>query len=120
MGKKSDIMIIRDKGSAIVTFTTETISNAERIMTASEEINAFVEEHHPEKVIFDFAKVKFFSSLVLGMILGVRAKLEADNGEVLISSIDPQLYRVFKITNLDKIFRFFPDAKSALESVNKG
>jgi len=117
MGKKSDIMIIRDKSSAIVTFMTETISNAERITTASEEIHAFVEEHHPEKVIFDFAKVKFFSSLVLGLILGVRAKLEADNGEVLISAIDPQLYRVFKITNLDKIFRFFPDAESALGSV---
>jgi len=57
-------------------------------------------------VVVDFECVKFFSSTVLGLLLDIRAKLKAYNGEVVISSINPQLYRVFKITHLDKIFKF--------------
>jgi anti-sigma B factor antagonist len=70
------------------------------------------------KVIFDFAGVKFFSSQVLGLLLEIRAKLQASNSEVVISAINPQLHRVFKITNLDKIFRFFPDRESAVKVVS--
>ena len=69
-------------------------------------------------MIFDFGSVKFFSSQVLGLLLDIRAKLETYNGEVVISAINPQLHRVFKITNLDKVFRFFPDKESAIQAVS--
>jgi len=62
--------------------------------------------------------VKFFSSQILGMLLDMRSKLSVNNGEVLISAINPQLHRVFRITNLDKIFRFFPDVESAVNTTN--
>jgi len=48
--------------------------------------------------------------------LDIRAKLETYNGEVVVSAINPRLHRVFKITNLDKIFRFFPDKESAIKT----
>ena len=118
MAKKSDILIVKDRDVALVTFTTATVSNAERIAKATREMHSYVEEYHPQRVVFDFGKVKFFSSLVLGLLLSVRAKLEPDSGEVVISAINPQLYRVFKITNLDKIFRFFPDTDSAVRAVH--
>jgi anti-anti-sigma regulatory factor len=53
------------------------------------------------------------------MLLEVRAKLEASGGEVVISAINPQLHRVFKITSLDKIFRFFPDSNCAVKAINR-
>jgi len=61
--------------------------------------------------------VKFFSSQVLGMLLEMRGNLEADGGRVVISGIVPQLSRIFKITNLDRIFDFYPDAQSAAEAL---
>jgi anti-anti-sigma regulatory factor len=50
--------------------------------------------------------------------LDVRAKAAAYDGEVVVSAINPQLHRVFKITNLDKVFRFFPDRRRAIGSAN--
>jgi anti-sigma B factor antagonist len=101
----------------VVAFKATSISDVEGISAASEKIKGFIEQKHPNLMVFDFEGVKFFSSQVLGLLLDIRAKLTLYNGEVVISGINPQLHRVFKITNLDKVFRFFPDSKSAIEAV---
>jgi anti-sigma B factor antagonist len=103
--------------SAVVAFKSASLSEPEAIAAASKQINEFVRENRPNWVIFDFGAVKFFSSQVLGLLLDVRAKLKESKGEVLISGINPQLYRVFKITNLDKLFRFFPDKEAAVKAL---
>ena len=103
--------------SAVVAFKSASLSEPEAIAAASKQINEFVRENRPNWVIFDFGAVKFFSSQVLGLLLDVRAKLKESEGEVLISGINPQLYRVFKITNLDKLFRFFPDKEAAVRAL---
>ncbi len=69
-------------------------------------------------MVFDFTDVKFFSSQVLGLLLEARARLEPYHGEVAITSLSPQLLRVFKITNLDRIFNFYPDRVTAVGSVS--
>ncbi len=101
---------------AIVTFKKSSISNVEDISITAGHIARFVEANHPSRVVFDFKGVKFFSSRVLGLLLETRASLSSYNGEVLISGINPQLHRVFKITNLDQVFEFFPDTESALKA----
>ncbi len=103
--------------SAVVAFKSASLSEPEAIAAASKQINEFVRENRPNWVIFDLGAVKFFSSQVLGLLLDVRAKLKESKGEVLISGINPQLYRVFKITNLDKLFRFFPDKEAAVKAL---
>jgi anti-sigma B factor antagonist len=110
---------ITGQGSvAVVSYKAATVSNVEEILAISKQISEFIEENHPSRIIVDFEKVKFFSSMVLGLLLDMRAKLKAHDGEVVVSAINPQLYRVFKITNLDKVFRFFPDKESAVEAMS--
>ena len=100
--------------TAVITFSKSTVSNVDDISAAAANIAFFIDEHQPARVIFDFKGVKFFSSQVLGLLLETRARLAAYDGQVLISSINPQLHRVFKITNLDQVFKFFPDSQSAV------
>jgi len=107
--------ITNEGNAAVVAFKSACISDVEGITAASQEMDKFIEKNHPKKIVFDFERVKFFSSQVLGLLLGIRAKLQAYNGELVISAIDPQLHRIFRITNLDKIFRFFPDKHSAIK-----
>ena len=102
--------------TAIITFKKSSIGNVEDISAAAEHIAKFVDANRPKKVVFDFEGVKFFSSRLLGMLLETRAALTSWNGRVFISSINPQLHRVFKITNLDQVFRFFPDVQSAVNA----
>jgi len=113
-----DIKISSEDSVAVVAFKAASISDVEGIATASKQIKEFVDENHPNRLIFDFNGVKFFSSLVLGVLLEIRSKLTSYNGEVAISAISPQLHKVFKITNLDKIFNFFPDKETAVSAVN--
>jgi anti-sigma B factor antagonist len=106
--------------TTIVTFKKSSISNVEDISITADHIANFIEANRPKRVIFDFNGVKFFSSRVLGMLLETRATLSSWNGQVFISSINPQLHRVFKITNLDQVFEFFPDAVSAVNAPRAG
>ena len=116
MDEKKGIEITTQSQASIISFLSASISDAEEIISISQKISDFIEKNKPSKLIFDFNKVKFFSSQVLGMLLNMRTKLSLYNGEIIIIAINPQLHRVFKITNLDKIFRFFPDVKSAIET----
>jgi len=116
MQEQINIEITGENSVAVVAFTATSISNAEGIAAAAKQVRQLVEEHQPKKLVFDFQRVKFFSSQVLGLLLDTRAKIKDYNGEVLISAINPQLHRVFKITNLDKIFRFFPNRESAIQA----
>ena len=118
MDEKKGIEISIQSKASVVSFQSPSISDADEITSISNNISDFIEKNKPAKLIFNFEQVKFFSSQVLGMLLNTRTQLSKYNGEVLIIAINPQLHRVFKITNLDKIFRFFPDVTSAIESTN--
>jgi anti-sigma B factor antagonist len=118
VNEKSDIKINTEESITIISFKTSSISNVERIAVSANQVKDFIEKNLPRRIIFDFGEVKFFSSGVLGMLLDARARVENYGGEVVISAINPQLHRVFKITSLDKVFRFFPDKNCAVKAIN--
>ena len=118
MDEEMGVEITSENSVAVAIFKSASIRDVDAITAASKQIKEFIDEHQPNRLIFDFAGVKFFSSQVLGLLLDIRAKLGTYDGEVVISSIHPQLHRVFKITNLDAVFRFFPDKESAIKAVN--
>ncbi|MFC1781015.1 STAS domain-containing protein [Planctomycetota bacterium] len=115
MDGKVSIEITNHSGTGVVAFKSASVSDVEAIAAASDKIKEFVKLNKPSRLIFDFEKVKFFSSQVLGMLLDVRGQMDSYDGRVVVSAINPQLYRVFKITNLDKIFTFFKDRESAIK-----
>ena len=116
MDEEVGVEITSEKHVTIVIFKSASISDVDEINFASKQIKDFIDGNRPKMLIFDFGMVKFFSSQVLGLLLDIRSKIEVYSGEVVVSAINPQLHRVFKITNLDKIFRFFPDKESAIQS----
>jgi anti-sigma B factor antagonist len=117
-GEKVIVEITSEGNAAIAAFKTASISNVEEIASVSKQIKEFIEKKKPKEVVVDFENVKFFSSAVLGLLLDIRAKLKTYDGEVVISAINPQLYRVFKITHLDRIFKFFPNKENAVKALS--
>ncbi len=115
MAEEICLEITKEANTAIVAFNSASMSNVEGIADASNKIKEYIDKNQPLRLLFDFEKVKFFSSQILGLLLDIRARLEKYNGKVVISAINPQLHRVFKITNLDKVFKFFPDRESAIK-----
>ncbi len=114
METKAGLDIAREGNVAIASFKSTCISDAEEISNASTQIRQYIQSDPPSRMVFDFKGVKFFSSQVLGLLLETRAHLRPHNGEVAVTSLSAQLQRVFKITNLDKIFRLYPDRAAAV------
>ena len=114
MAEEISLEITEDASTAIVAYKSPSMSDVDEIANASNKIKKFIDNNQPKRLLFDFEGVQFFSSQVLGLLLDIRARLEKYNGKVIISAINPQLHRVFKITNLDKVFEFFPDRETAI------
>ena len=116
MTKESVIKIENRNDVTIISFVHPSIGATAGVEEVSRQINGFVNDNKPAKLIIDFEGVKFFSSQALGMLIEVWRKFEKYDGKMVISGINPQLYRVFKITNLNKIFEFYEDSQAALNS----
>lgn len=113
------IKITAEKDIAIMSFNVANLAAGQVLDETSQIFSDFIKNNKPQCIIVDFASVKFFSSQMLGILIDARKKLSAAGGNVAISGINPQLYRVLKITNLDKIFRFYPDVKTARRELKK-
>ncbi len=115
--QKESLEIAGDDEVAVVSFLVPSLTNEDEIEACFNKLIVFIGRKKPSKLLIDFGQVKFFSSRVLGELLKVKSKLESFGARVVISAINPQLYRVFKVTSLDKIFSFYPDKESALKEL---
>ena len=111
--------ITTEKNVTIVTFNVANLTAGSGLEEVTQKISELIKNNKPNNLIIDFKGIKFFSSQTLGILLDARKKIASYNGSIVISGINPQLYRVFKITNLDKIFKFYPDASSAAADLEK-
>jgi anti-sigma B factor antagonist len=65
-------------------------------------------------VLLDFGNVEFMSSAMLGLLGQLHRKISAGHGRLKMCSIRPEIFQVFKLTSLDKLFSIHKDAPSAL------
>jgi anti-sigma B factor antagonist len=107
---------IRD-GVTVVRFDTAAIIAADGLEIVARDLRELVGQRQSTKMIVDFSSVVFFSSQMLGLLVDVWRRLKDCGGIVVISGINPNLTRVFRITNLDKVFQFYPDVESALKAL---
>lgn len=58
--------------------------------------------------------VELLSSEVLGKLISLQGKLHARDGVLKLSNIRPDIYKVFVITALDRLFDIKKDEAAAL------
>lgn len=118
MEQQEIIDITTHDSITIVTFNIPSISSVSDVESITAKLHPLVANAGDMKMLVDFDGVKFFSSMVLGLLVDIWQRLKEKNGTLVISGINPQLSRVFKITNLDRLFKFYPDRQSALNAIN--
>ncbi len=114
----ADELNIREvSGVTVITLGQRDVSSVLEIDKTSEIFVGYIKSNQPSKLIINFDDIKFFSSKALGMLLNGWKKIEAYGGKMIISGINPQLSRLFRITNLDKILKYYPDINSAIAAL---
>ncbi len=80
------------------------------------ELVALIEGADGIKMLLDFENVDHLSSAALGMLITLNKRANEANGQLRLAKISPQIFEVFKITRLDKLFDIRDTVEEAMGS----
>lgn len=104
---------IRDlSGVSLVEFSDRKILDEMCIHEIQEELNQLV-EGQGGNLLLCFRNVEHLSSAALGMLITLKKRVEEKKGQLKLSDINPQIFEVFKITRLNKLFDIHPSVDKA-------
>ena len=99
-----------------VEFIDRSILDEANIQRIGEEISILIDADPKPRLLISFANVDHLSSSALSMLIAINTRIKPKQGELRLANIDPQLYEVFVITRLNKLFKILPTTEEALKS----
>ncbi|MCP4710939.1 MAG: STAS domain-containing protein [Planctomycetes bacterium] len=116
MAEKSLLALTRQNDVTIVGFNEPNLLDAYHIEDTAPQLYQLIDTDKHKLIVLDLAGISMISSQSLGVFLNMKQKLDQQDGKMAISGIDPGLSRVFKITRLQDVFKFFNDSDAAVNS----
>lgn len=114
MSSPKRIKVNQSGGVTVVTFTDSKIIDSDEIQELGQELYDLVERDNHRKFILNFSNVEFLSSAALGKLINFEKKVQAVAGALILTNIRPEIYEVFAITRLTKLFTIKDDEADAL------
>ncbi len=71
-------------------------------------------QHPAKRVVLDLGKVEFLDSSGLGAVVGSMKQLGRDR-QLDLAGLTPTVDKVFRITRMDRVFRIYDSAETALQ-----
>lgn len=99
-----------------VEFVDRNILDEGNIQQIGDEILRLIDEQDHPKLLISFENVEHLSSAALGTLITINTKIRAKDGQLRLTDIDPQIYEVFVITKLNKLFQIHETADEAMAS----
>jgi anti-sigma B factor antagonist len=99
-----------------VRFLDKRILDEPTIQAIAEQLFSLVEQEGKRKLLLNFDGVEYMSSAALGKLINLHKKMHSLQGKLAMCKVVPQIYEVFAITKLDKIFKILPDEDAAMAS----
>src|SRR5262245_44775569 len=93
----------------VVSFRDKKILDEQNIQVISEQLFSLVDDLGRRKILLNFGNVEYLSSAALEMLIALNKKVTQANGELILCNIAPQIYEIFEITKLNKLFRIERD-----------
>ena len=113
------VSVQNQKDISVVQFTNNRILDEANIADIGSTLKVLIEEKEQPKLLLDFSTVDHLSSAALGMLINANNSIKQRNGQLRLTNIKPQIYEVFVITKLNKLFRILPDRTEALKSFSQ-
>ena len=105
MGQEpSRIKVEYGRDVTFVTFLDERLVDEELIRKLHESLEPVIEKNQTGKLILNFSNVNFMTSALLGLLVRIHKKVCELGGRLQLSNLDSNLYRIFEITKLTKVF----------------
>jgi anti-anti-sigma factor len=105
------------EGVTIAKLVDEEILEEMLIDAIGKEMFELIPDGNPARIVLDFSVVKLLTSGMLGKLVVMHNRVDANQGEVRLCNIRPEILEVFRITTLDKRFDLHDDLASALQGI---
>jgi anti-sigma B factor antagonist len=112
----SRLRIEEQDGVTCVQFVDRNILDEANIQQIGEEIGRIIDAAHQPKVLISFDNVDHLSSAALGALITINNKIRGKDGQLRLANIDQQIYEVFVITKLNKLFQIHDTTEQAIAS----
>ena len=99
---------------AVVRFRDQKILDDLNIQELGQELFGLVEGENRSKLLLNFSGVDFLSSSALGKLITLDKKVKAAGGMLKLCRIRPEIYEVFAITKLNRLFDIKDEEADAL------
>ena len=112
----SRLRVSEQQGVTCVEFLDRNILDEGNIQQIGEEIGEIVDAQVEPKVLISFSNVDHLSSAALGTLITINSRVRDKDGQLRLANIDPQIYEVFVITKLNKLFHIHDTVDDAIAS----
>ena len=102
-------------GVTVARLLEKKILDEANIQELGQELFQLVEEENRKSLLLNFSSVEFLSSAALGKLITLDKKVKTNGGRLKLSNIRPEIYEVFAITKLNKLFRIMGTRAEALD-----
>ncbi len=115
----SHLKIKRSGSISVVEFADRKILEELSIQQIGDELRRLAEAENGVQLLLNFENVEHLASAALGMLITLHKKVQEQNGSLKLSNINRQIYQVFRITRLNRVFDIHDSAEKALKSFGK-
>jgi len=117
MASQESRLVISQEGEVTtIGFLDRNILEEASIQQIGDEIGELILASPNPKLLLNFENVEHLSSAALGTLITINNNVKKQGGQLRLSNIDPQIYEVFVITKLNKLFVIHDDNAAALAS----
>ena len=117
MGSVASRLRVTDEGGvARIEFIDRNILDEANIQQIGEEIGRIIDSQDAPRLLISFKDVEHLSSAALGTLITLTNRIKAKGGALKLADINSQIYEVFVITKLNKLFDIHETADEALSS----
>ncbi len=106
LSEVGDVTVVRFRDRKIV----EDIS----VLEVGQELLQLVESDGRTRLLLNFSAVEFLSSAALGKLITLEKRVKARSGALKLTNIKAEIYDVFQITKLNRLFDIKEDEADAL------
>jgi len=110
------ILVTQVGDVTVVRFRDQKIIEDISIQEWGQELLSLVDVDNRQKILFNFTGVEFLSSAALGKLITLNARVRARSGSLKLCGIRPEIYEVFQITKLNRVFEIYTDESEALSA----
>lgn len=112
----SRLRVRRKDNVTQIEFVDRNILDEANIQLIGDEITALIDQDASPKLLISFANVDHLSSAALGTLITINNRIKGKGGQLRLANIDPQIYEVFVITRLNKLFQIHENTEAAMKS----